>query len=99
MVVVVAVVGTCVPSFAATVVPLAIAVEYFSLISTSERVYRPSLGGAFKANKTVKRTAMPAAAATLPRRRPPRPVKKKLQLLKTAALPQQSESIPSPSPP
>jgi len=85
-------------SFAAVAPFAAAVVEYLSLISMSERVYRSPPDDTFNTNKTVKRTAKPAAAAmTPPRRRPLMPVKK-LLLTKTAARPQQSGStVPSPS--
>ena len=88
-----------VPFAAFAVAPFAAAVvEYLSLISMSERVYRSPPDDTFNTNKTVKRTVKPAAAAmTPPRRRPLMPVKK-LLLTKTAARPQQSGStVPSPS--
>ena len=86
------------PFAAAAVTIAAVFVEYFSLISTSERVFWSPLDDTFNTNKTVKRTVKPAAAAmTPPRRRPLMPVKK-LLLTKTAARPQQSGStVPSPS--
>ena len=69
---------------------VAAVVEYLSLISTSERVYRSPLDDTFNTNKTVKRTAKPAATAmSPPRRRPLMPVKN-LMLPKTAARRQQS---------